>query len=94
MSRPIPFEFQKFGNLTLVTLDSRFTDYDFKPVMQNGKMMMQIPEKTIKDCRNIDGCVYFHLGRVSDRVMVDLIEKFQKPESRERLEAWKGLGCT
>lgn len=91
MSRPIPFEFQKFGNLTLVTLDSRFADYDFKPVMQNGKMMMQIPKKTIKDCRNIDGCVYFHLGRVSDRVMVDLIEKFQKLKVEKGWKPGKGL---
>ncbi len=86
MSRPIHFEFQKFGNLTVVALDSKLSDYQFKPVMQGGKMVMQCPEKTIKDCRNIDGCVYFHLGRVSDSVMVDLIEKFQKLKAEK---GWK-----
>ena len=90
--KPIQFEFQKFANgVTLVALDSKLKDYDMQPVWQNGKMLMQIPEKTIKDCRNIDGCIYLHLGRVSDSVMVDLIEKFQKLKLEMGWKPSKGL---
>ena len=90
--RPIQFEFQKFDNgITLVALDSKLKDYDMQPVWQNGKLLMQIPEKTIKDCRNIDGCIYLHLGIVSDRVMVDLIEKFQKLKLEKGWKPSKGL---
>lgn len=91
MSRPIHFEYQQFGNTTVVALDSKLSDYDFKPVKIDGKMMVQLPEKTIKDCRNIDGCIYFHLGRVSDSVMVDLIEKFQKLKVGKGWKPGKGL---
>lgn len=78
MDRPINFEFQKIGDWTIVALDAHLADFDMQPVKENGQLMMRIPEKTVKDCRNIDGCIYFHLGRVSDAVMIDLIEKFQK----------------
>lgn len=91
MSKPIHFEYQKFGNVTVVALDSKLADYDFKPIMQNGKKMMQLPEKTVKDCRNIDGCIYLHLGRASDRVMVDLIEKFQRLKVEKGWKPGKGL---
>ncbi len=91
MSRPIHFEYQKFGNVTVVALDSKLIDYDFKPVKENGKMVMRCPEKTIKDCRNIDGCIYLHLGRVTDTVMVDLIEKFQKLKVEKGWKPSKGL---
>lgn len=91
MSRSIHFEFQKFGNVTVVALDSKFADYDFKPVMQDGRMVVKIPEKTVKDCRNIDGCIYFHLGHVSDGVMIDLIEKFQKLKMEKGWKPGKGL---
>ena len=91
MSRPIHFEFQTIGDTTVVALDSKLADYDFKPVKIDGKMMIQLPEKTIKDCRNIDGCIYLHLGRVDERVMVDLIEKFQKLKMERGWKPGKGL---
>ena len=91
MSRPIYFEYQQFGNVTVVALDSKLKDYDFNPIKVDGKMIIQIPEKTIKDCRNIDGCIYLHLGRVSDSVMVDLIEKFQKLKMEKGWKPGKGL---
>lgn len=78
MDKPIRFEYQDFPNVRVVTLDSRLSDYGFQLSTEKGQMVMKKPEATIKDCRNIDGCVYFHLGRVSDSVMCDLIEKFQK----------------
>ena len=91
MSRPIHFEYQQFGNVTVVALDSKLADYNFKPVKIDGKMMIQLPEKTIKDCRNIDGCIYLHLGRADDHVMVDLIEKFQKLKVEKGWKPGKGL---
>lgn len=91
MSRPINFEYQKFDNLTVVALDSCFADYDFRPVEEGGKMVMRCPEKTVKDCRHIDGCVYFHLGHVTDSVMVDLIEKFQKLRMEKGWKPTPGL---
>ena len=91
MSRPIHFEYQKIGEVTVVALDSKFADYDFQPQQENGQLVMRCPEKTIKDCRNIDGHVYFHLGRVSDTVMIDLIEKFQKLKREKGWKPHKGL---
>lgn len=91
MSRPIHFEYQKFKNLTVVALDSKLSDYGFQPVMENGKLVVRSPEKTVKDCRNIDGCVYFHLGHVSDSVMVDLIEKFNKLKKEKGWKQQQGL---
>lgn len=93
MSRPIHFQYQtiKSLNLTVVALDSKLSDYDFQPDTQNGQLVMRCPEKTVKDCRNIDGCIYFHLGRVSDAVMVDLIEKFQKLKKEKGWKKEKGI---
>lgn len=90
--RPIHFEFQEFANgVTIVALDSKLSDYDFQPVWENGRLVMRAPEKTIKDCRNIDGCIYFHLGIASDQTMVDLIEKFQKLKLEKGWKKQKGL---
>lgn len=91
MSRPINFEYQTIGNVTVVALDSRLADYDFQPCEIDGKMMVQLPEKTIKDCRNIDGCIYLHLGRVTDSVMIDLIEKFQKLKQEKGWKQTRGI---
>lgn len=91
MSRPIHFEYQKFKGITVVALDSKLSDYNFHPAMENGKMVMKCPEKTVKDCRHIDGCVYFHLGHVSDSVMIDLIEKFQKLKLEKGWKQQQGL---
>ena len=91
MSRPIHFEYQEIGGITVVALDSQLSDYNFQPVMEGDKPMVRIPEKTIKDCRHIDGCVYFHLGHVTDAVMVDLIEKFQKLKLEKGWKQNQGL---
>lgn len=91
MSRPIHFEYQKFKDFTVVALDSKLSDYGFQPVMKDGKQMVEIPAKTVKDCRNIDGCVYFHLGHVTDSVMIDLIEKFNKLKEEKGWVQQQGL---
>ncbi len=86
MNRPIHFQFQQIGDVTVVALDSKLSDYDIQTVNVNGQLMARIPEKTIKDCRHIDGCIYLHLGRATDAEMVDLIEKFQKLKQEK---GWK-----
>ena len=91
MPKPINFEYQKVGDMTLVALDSKLADYKMQPSMIDGKMMMRIPEKTIKDCRCIDGCVYLHLGRVSDTVMINLIELFQKAKQEKGWKQGEGI---
>lgn len=91
MSKPICFEYQQFGDYTIVALDSKLSDYGFQPVMENGKLVVKKAERTIKDCRNIDGCLYFHLGRVTDSVMIDLIEKFQKLKQEKGWKQQPGL---
>ena len=91
MSKPIHFEYQKIGDLTVVALDSKLSDYGFQQVTNNGEPALKIPAKTVKDCRHIDGCVYFHLGHVTDSVMVDLIEKFQKLKQERGWKQQQGL---
>lgn len=93
MSKPIHFEYQtiKSLNLTIVALDAKLSDFDFQPDTEDGQLVMKCPEKTVKDCRNIDGCIYLHLGRVSDQVMIDLIEKFQKLKMEKGWKPQKGL---
>lgn len=93
MSRPIPFEYQFIPSkgVTLVALDSHLKDYDFQPTWENGQLKMKCPEKTIKDCTHIDGCIYFHLGHVPDSVMVDLIEKFQKLKQEKGWKPGQGI---
>ena len=86
MSKPIRFERQYLPNYhcTVVALDAKLSDFEGKPTMINGKLMVRLPEKTVKDCRGIDGCVYMHLGHVSERLMVDLIELYQKAAKSEK----------
>lgn len=93
MSRKIKFEYQYLPahGFTVVALDSQLQDYEFQPTWENGKLLLKGPEKTIKDCRHIDGCVYFHLGIVTDSVMVDLIEKFQKLKQEKGWKRGKGI---
>lgn len=92
MARPIKFEYQFLAEhgFTMVALDSQLKDY-CQPVVENGKLIMKVPEKTVKDCRHIDGCVYLHLGHVTDSVMVDLIEKFQKLKKEKGWKPGNGI---
>lgn len=78
MSNSIKFQYEVHGNVTVVALDASLDDFKGRPEVRDGQEVLTYKERTIKDCRNIDGCIYFHLGKVSDGVMVDLIETFQK----------------
>lgn len=67
-----------YGQYKVVALDATLEEFGLQSVERDGEMLVYRPERTIKDCREIDGCIYFHKGRVTDAVMSDLIEKFQK----------------
>ena len=76
--------------LTVVAINDKLEYFQPQPVIIDGKMMERFNEKTIKDCRYIDGCIYLHRGRVKDSVMTDLIEKFQK--AKKEVKDWKPRG--
>ncbi len=77
--RNICFEWETYHDdhdITIVALDATLEDFKGQPINVNGKPEVYFKERTVKDCTNIDGCVYFHLGHVTDDVLVRLIEKF------------------
>lgn len=84
------FEYQDYPEATVVALNASLNDFNGVPVTVDGMQCLKFPEKTVKDCTNIDGCIYLHLGHVSDSVMCDLIEKFQKLKSEQK--EWKSSG--
>lgn len=86
MSKPIRFERQYLDKYkcTVVALDCKLSDFNGEPIMVDGKMMVKLPEKTVKDCRYLDGCFYIHLGRVPETTMNSLIELYQKAANSEK----------
>ena len=56
-------------------------------INEKGELEVYIEEMTVKDCRHIDGCVYFAAGRLTDAEMIELIELFQKVYRQK--EGWK-----
>lgn len=84
------YEYYPDSKATAVALDALLDDFKEQPIVINGKPMVMTKERTIKDCRYLDGCIYFHLGKVDDRTMCDLIEKFQKIKSQTK--DWKAKG--
>lgn len=81
------FEYQEYPEATAVALNATLDDFKGQAVMVDGKPCVRFKEKTIKDCTQIDGCVYLHLGHVPDTLMCDLIEKFQKLKKESK--NWK-----
>ena len=73
----IHVEWQPFGKYKVVAIGAKITDFNGVAQMVNGVPMMKFPEYTVKDCRNIDGCIYYMLGKVPDSKLVELIELFQ-----------------
>ncbi len=87
MENQITFEYEIFPNCTVVALNAQLSDFQAQPIQRDGKEYVYFKERTIKDCRNIDGCIYLHKGHVSDSVMCDLIEKFNKLKKESK--NWK-----
>lgn len=78
-SRKYIFEYQDLPNgVRIVSLDCRIKDLHPQPRMVNGEIKMMVPAITTKDCRMIDGCIYYHLGRCQETYMNELVEFFQK----------------
>jgi hypothetical protein len=87
-SGPIHFEFEHLAQGTVVALDAKLDDFKAKPCkLPDGSDGIEFAPKTAKDCRNIDGCIYLHLGAVPDTEMVRLIEIFLKAIKDKSL--WK-----
>ena len=85
---PIYFEFEQYPNVTVVALNAKLDDFKARPCkLPGGIDGVEYAPKTMKDCRNIDGCVYLHLGAVMDSEMVRLIEIFLKAVNDKTL--WK-----
>ena len=85
---PIHFEFEQSPNFTVVALDAKLDDFKARPcTLPGGIPGVEYPAKTTKDCTNIDGCIYLHLGTVSDSEMVRLIEIFLKALKDKKI--WK-----
>lgn len=84
------FEYEVYPYVTVVALNATLDDFKAQPITRDGKPMVHFKERTVKDCTHIDGYVYMHLGHVSDAVMCDLIEKFQKLKKESK--KWKQKG--
>lgn len=84
------YQYYPVSNCTVVAMNATLDDFKAQPVLINNVPMQQFRERTVKDCRNIDGCIYMHLGKVSDNILVDLIEKFQK--AKREVKDWKPKG--
>lgn len=78
------FEYEVYPEAIVVALNATLDDFKGHAIMRDGQPCVVFKEKTIKDCTKIDGCVYLHLGHVSDAVMCDLIEKFQKLKKEQK----------
>ncbi len=89
----IHFEYQdiKETGTRIVALDCKLKDLYPQTLTVDGKPQFRPPAMTIKDCTKIDGCIYYHLGRVSDTVMIDLIEKFQKLLKEDSWKEQQGI---
>lgn len=83
----ITFEYENYPECTVVALDAKLDDFKGQGVMVDGKPCIKFVERTVKDCTHIDGCIYLHKGHVSDSVMCDLIEKFNKLKKESK--DWK-----
>ena len=69
-NRKYVFEYQDLPNgVRIVSLDCRIKDLHPQPRMVNGEIKLMVPAVTTKDCRSIDGCIYYHLGRCQEIYM-------------------------
>ena len=73
------FEYQDLPNgVRLVALDCHIKDLHPQSRIVNGEVKLMIPEHMKKDCTNIDGCVYYYLGRCHESYLNELVEFFNK----------------
>lgn len=84
------YEYYPQSGCTVVAMEAELEDFKAQPIMRDGKPMQYFKERTVKDCRNIDGCIYLHLGHISDGILCKLIEKFQK--AKKEVKDWKPKG--
>ena len=97
MNEAIRFEYQDIAKDTpmqyrAVALNEPLKYFAVHYKLKNGVPVSYLNEMTTRDCRNIDGCVYFAKGRVSDKEMVHLIELFQKVLKEKGWKKNEGAG--
>lgn len=75
----ITFEYKDLpAGYRAVSLNSKLKDYERKVVYIKGEPKIVIPEMAIKDCRKLDGCVYFAPKNTAESKLNELIELFNK----------------
>lgn len=75
----ITFEYRDLpAGYRAVSLNSKLKDYERKVIYIKGEPKIVIPEMAIKDCRKLDGCVYFAPKNTSESKLNELIELFNK----------------
>lgn len=75
----ITFEYKDLpAGYRAVSLNSKLKDYERKVIYIKGEPKIVIPEMAIKDCRKIDGCVYFAPKNTAESKLNELIELFNK----------------
>lgn len=84
------YKYYPESKCTVVGMEATLDQFQAQPVKVGNQLMQRFNERTIKDCRHVDGCIYMHLGRISDSVLVDLIERFQK--AKKEVKDWKPQG--
>lgn len=92
----IHFEWDYYSEdkVTVVALDNSLDYFKAHPMMIHGKLYDVFNERLTKDCKCIDGCIYFYAGK-DDEVwkMNDLIEKFQNMrKDMISKKTWKPTG--
>lgn len=65
-------------HVTVVALNNTLDYFKGQPFMRDGQLMARFNERMVKDCRYLDGCIYFIAGKVPEYEMNALIEVFQK----------------
>lgn len=77
--KKIIFEYRDLpAGYRAVSLNSKLKDYERKVIYIKGEPQIIIPEMAIKDCRKIDGCVYFAPKNTPEPKLNELIELFNK----------------
>lgn len=99
MNKPLTFEYQDIlkgmpNGYRAVALNAPIKYFAPYTKLVNGIPMKCYNAMTTKDCRHIDGCVYFAKGKVSDKELVRMIELFQKVLKEKGWKKNDGAGLT
>ena len=88
----IRFEWETFPeeHVTIVALGARLDDFKAQPKIIDGKPMAYYKERTVKDCRKLNGRIFLHLGHVQDSVITDLATIFDNVMASQKEQKVEG----